>query len=72
MEVTDQHVLIALITGCTTFAVACVRAAAQVAVAWIQASHGQAAPPREIEPPAPDPLGDLTQLQAERHLGTPR
>jgi hypothetical protein len=47
----DGAVITALITGCTTVAVAGINAAARVVVAWIRVSHGQ--PPREIEPPDP-------------------
>jgi hypothetical protein len=50
----DQAVAVALITGCTTVAVACVKAAAEVTIAWIQASHPrQPSSAREVEPPDP-------------------
>jgi len=52
--VSDQSVTIALITGGTTVAVAGIKAAAEVAIAWIQTLRPCPPPPREIEPP-PDP-----------------
>lgn len=56
VEIPDEAVVVALISGCTTVAVTCVRAAAQVAVAWLQKDQSPPPPPpREIEPPAPDP-----------------
>jgi hypothetical protein len=36
IQVSDQSVTIALITGATTVAVACIKAAAEVVIAWIQ------------------------------------
>jgi len=54
----DEAVLVALISGGTTVVVTCIRAAARVAIAWIQASHqrpppGLESPSPEIEPPDP-------------------
>jgi hypothetical protein len=54
IQVSDQSVTSALITGGTTVAVACIKAAAEVAIAWIQRLRPRPPPPREIEPP-PDP-----------------
>jgi hypothetical protein len=53
VQLPDQAVTTALITGCTTVAVTCVKAAANVAIAWIEASRPSDSPPREIEPPDP-------------------
>jgi hypothetical protein len=55
MQVTSQHVTIALITGATTVAVAGINAAANVAIAWIQTLRlpETPPPPPEIEPPDP-------------------
>jgi hypothetical protein len=54
IDLPDQAVAVALISGCTTFAVACVKAATQVAVAWIQRDQPPPPPPpREIDPPDP-------------------
>jgi hypothetical protein len=50
IQVSDQSVTIALITGGTTVAVACIKAAAEVAIAWIQTLRPCPPPPREIEP----------------------
>jgi hypothetical protein len=57
IDLPDQAVLVALISGCTTVAVAVIHAAARVAVAWIERPKPDLPPssPREIEPPGPDP-----------------
>jgi hypothetical protein len=54
IQVSDQSVTIALITGGTTVAVAGIKAAAEVTIAWIQTLRPRPPPPRQIEPP-PDP-----------------
>jgi hypothetical protein len=56
IDLPDQAVLVALISGGTTIVVTSIRAAARVAVAWIERSKpGPPSRPREIEPPGPDP-----------------
>jgi hypothetical protein len=52
IHLNGHAIAVALITGGTTLGVACVKAASNVAVAWIQASHGHPPFP-EIEPPDP-------------------
>jgi hypothetical protein len=54
IDLPDQAVLVALISGGTTVVVTTVNAAARVAIAWIQRPHpGPPSSPREIEPPDP-------------------
>jgi hypothetical protein len=55
IQVSDQSVTIALITGGTTVAVACIKATAEVTIAWIQTlgprhpRQGRSSRPRSLK-----------------------
>jgi len=53
VQLPDEAVLTALITGCTAVAVTTIRAAARVTIAWLHVRHGLPPPPAEVEPPDP-------------------
>ena len=70
IQVSDQSVTIALITGGTTVAVACLKATAEVAIAWIQTLRPRPPPPREIEP-LPEPYRAVRARTRGRAHGPP-